>query len=337
MKTKQPAQIVIITALFLMLCSMAQAKPERVKAQEGDPCDQKTFVESCDGTILLYCEKDVVQARDCSHHGIDGLAETCVEFEIGAAQALYYAKCMSEEERCYDENSTYKVETILGLGESLKHTFKCEKTTNGDFFYRSSAGDKYERIHDRISKGKSNQEESENYLGKHGGESCDKENALFEFCETDKKGKAFEIIYRCEKSRNGDVLHLRRHSQTECYYGTGMCSADEKCIQGDKCDQANFVPYCEGNTAFNCQSDRITQRICNKALTCLVIDDQAKCITTKNNACQNEGEIVPTQCVNNNEFYRECKKTSDGKLYYVSAGHKKCSNGCKDDKSACNP
>lgn len=338
MKTKRHVLFITLTTLILLFCSLAEAKPERIKGQEGDSCNKDTFIDSCDGSKLLRCENNTVKAIDCSELTMSGLARICVEFENGPANSFFKALCMKEEDRCYKENETIVREEMINSRKTIKTTYRCEKTTNGDFFYRSTTADeRYEKFHNRPEPKPAASKSSENELGIHGGESCDKENMLFEFCEMNSFGQALEVIYRCERSKNGDVLHLRRHSQAPCNNGSGTCSADGKCVPGERCDPNSYVAHCDGNETFNCNNLIITHRKCPGKTSCIVIDHKAECILAEKKSCQKEGEIVPTRCRNNREFYNECKKADDGKLYYLPAGNKKCSNGCDDNQVACKP
>ena len=338
MKRKFFFQIPVITITICITFASAHANPERVKGQEGDACDRKTFLESCDGNKLLRCINERVEGIDCSALGISGLAKVCVEFESGAVHPLLYAKCMDEEDRCYQANESITREKQLESGKTINQSYICEKTTSGDLFYRPTTADaKYERVHSRPKPKKAASNDTGNTLGKHNGESCDKEKALFEFCEINSLGITWEVVYRCERSQNGDVLHLRKHSQTTCHNGLGTCSPDGKCIPGEKCDPSSYVAHCKENEAFNCSNLTINHRKCPGKNSCLVIDNKAQCINSDNKSCKNEGEIVPTRCAKDREFYSECKRATDGNLYYVSAGNKKCPKGCNENKTACNP
>ncbi len=161
---------------------------------------------------------------------------------------------------------------------------------------------------------------------------CSREGESYTQCETSSRGVSRNVTYSCTKAADGS-LYIRESSSEKCYDGYGVCNGVGECTAPKTCSYEN---YCKGDVLYTCQKglERIIDCSASSE-SCALIGNEAACRSTKKE-CNQEGEEVVVSCTNQgNEVIEICTKASNGKMYYVRSGTRKCLSGCNAEKTAC--
>lgn len=180
---------------------------------------------------------------------------------------------------------------------------------------------------------------------------CTVEHETIERCEKANSGYTYLRTYQCTKAKDGRLFYQRTSSSQcydgygeklfiltsseKCYGGYGTCSEDGECLPARHCDRKDFKSECQNGAAVTCVQDKIRYRHCEMLTAfpiCAVVKDNASCYS-ESDRCQTEGEEIVTRCnaSTGKETLKKCTKSSEGDLFYVSAGSRACPNGCTPD------
>lgn len=326
MKKTFASILCIIASLALDACEDSSAS--KIENQIGKPCNIKTFTMTCVDGDVLYCDPDgTIQLSEC--HSSDS-NKTCVTFDkkqsleecndedddCDATSSISAITCVDKANQCSQEGETItRCEKTPSSGSTYIREYTCEKTREGDLYYRQS--------------------DSTPCYGGYGvcnaKGTCDKPI----HCETDAKYCDGNHLITCNANR-------QKIADCSAYTTPNVCTV----IDGNaKCISEKEICNKEGEekvTSCSTNTNKEHYKICHKAengklyyisegsRACLdgCNEDKSACAPV---ACQDLNETV-TQCrlQNGSTTYIDtytCQANASGQKQLVLTQSDKCDNG----------
>ena len=142
--------LLLLGAVWMTSCGDSGSDKTDASDRAGEPCDEKTFEQTCEGNDLIVCLKDRINVVNCSvtcaSFAQPMQAESCDEEDEDCTsnnqENLTTAGCFSDEKKCSVENDVLVQCEKSAAGITNLRSYRCEKATDGLLFYRYVSSEK---------------------------------------------------------------------------------------------------------------------------------------------------------------------------------------------------